>query len=436
MAVKVTHIILTSIAVLVLAGVPTFACDCAGNRPPCQEYWEASAVFIGTVIDSRSLTIKQGTYPQQRRAVRISLDEIFRGIEGAEVEVLTGFGGGDCGFGFRQAQQYLVYAYRSDDGKLSTSICTRTKSISQADNDLGYIRGLSKAKTGATISGEVVKYLRDQQGTLANQPLPGVKVVIEGEKKFEAVTDAKGQYRIDQLPAGEYTVKPVAPEHLGARGPERKITVADRGCAVESFWLESNAQLSGRVVNPQGFAVARAEIFMIEPDKERYQGHWEAAYADEEGRYAFKFIPPGRYILLIRFDGMTSQNRPFPTMYYPGVSEKSEAKVFTISEGQILNNYDLEVPPLPQEFEVQGKVLWSNGKPAVGAKVGYSSGEYPVSYSVNVDDEGRFSFKSYEGLKLTMNAYIARDGKNLYSNAARVTVNSSLTPVELILTVP
>jgi len=430
------HVLLTTLAVITLGAGRAFACECAGNRPVCQEYWEVSAVFVGTVINTRTVTVKEGAYPQQMRAVRISLDEIFRGLEGAEVEVLTGFGGGDCGFGFKQAQQYLVYAYRSEnDGKLHTSICTRTKSISEANDDLTYIRGLSKAKTGATISGEIMKYLRDQQGTLVNQPLPGVKVVIEGEKKFEAVTDAKGQYRINQLPAGEYTIKPVPPERLSARGPEHKIKVADRGCAVESFWLASNAQLSGRVLNPQGLPVAKGEIFMIEADKELYRGHWDAAYSDEEGRYAFKFIPPGRYILSIRFDGMTGQNRPFPNMFYPGVGEKSQAKVFAISEGQVID-YDLEVPPLPQEFDVQGKVVWSNGRPAVGAKVGYSSVEYPVSYSADVDDQGRFSFKSYEGLKLTMNAYITRDGKSLYSNAARVTVNSSLTPVELILTVP
>src|SRR2546430_13451089 len=146
MAVKATHIILTSVAVLVLAAGRTFACECAGSRPPCQEYWEASAVFIGTVINSRTVTVKEGTYPEQMRAVRISLDEIFRGVEGAEVEILTGFGGGDCGFGFRQAQQYLVYAYRSEqDQKLYTSICTRTKLVSAADKDLAYMRGLSKA---------------------------------------------------------------------------------------------------------------------------------------------------------------------------------------------------------------------------------------------------------------------------------------------------
>ena len=432
---KAKHILLTSLAVIILGAGRAFACDCAGNRPACQEYWEVSAVFVGTVINSRTLTVKNGPYPQQMRAVRISLDQIFRGVEGGEVEVLTGFGGGDCGFGFKQAQQYLVYAYRSDDGELRTSICTRTKSISEADDDLAYIRGLSRAKSGATISGEVVKYLRDKEGVSANQPLADVKIIIEGEEKLEAVTDAKGQYRI-QLPAGEYTVKPVAPERLATRGPEKKIKVTDRGCAVVSFWLESNAQLGGRVYNPQGFAVAKAEIFMIEADKERYQGHSDSAYSDEEGRYAFKFIPPGRYVLLIRFDGMTSQNRPFPKIYYPGVSEKSQAKVFTISEGQLIEKYDLEVPPLPQEFAVQGRVVWSTGKPAVGAKIGYSSGENSASYSINVDDEGRFSFKSYEGLKLTMNAYIEQDGKHLYSNAAHVTVNSSLTPVELILTAP
>jgi len=432
---KYRHLLLTIVALITLGAGPAFACECAGNRPACQEFWEASAVFVGTVINSRTVTVKEGTYPEQMRAVRISLDEIFRGLEGAEVEVLTGFGGGDCGFGFRQAQQYLVYAYRSDDGKLRTSICTRTKSISEADNDLAYIRGLSKAKSGATISGEVVKYLRDKEGTLANQPLAGVKIIIEGERRFETATNAQGQYRI-QLPAGEYTVKPLAPERLAPRGPQQKINVSDHGCAVVSFWLESNAQLSGRVLNPQGFAVAKAEIFMIEADKERYQGHWDAAYSDEEGRYAFKFIPPGRYVLLIRFDGMTSQNRPFPKMYYPGVSERSEAKVFTIAEGQLIGNYDLEVPPLPQEFDVQGKVVWSNGKPAVGARIGYSSSEDSVSYTAEIDADGRFRFKSYGGLKLTMDAFIERDGKHLFSNGVQVTVNSSLTPVEIVLTAP
>src|SRR2546421_7281852 len=235
---KRLYIIPTLITLVLGAGAQVFACQCAGERPVCQEYWEASAVFVGTVINSRTVTVKESPYVEQMRAVRISLDESFRGVEGAEVEVLTGFGGGDCGFGFRQAQQYLVYAYRSEqDQKLYTSICTRTKLVSAADKDLAYMRGLSKAKPGAMISGEIVKQLRND-ADVHNQPLAGIKVIIEGEKKFDAVTDGKGQYRFEQLPAGEYTVRPVLPENLAIRGPERKITVADRGCAEVSFWLE------------------------------------------------------------------------------------------------------------------------------------------------------------------------------------------------------
>jgi len=425
------------LAVLAFEGASVFACECAGERPACQEYGEASAVFIGTVINSRIVTVKESPYLERMRAVRISLDESFRGVEGAEVEVLTGFGGGDCGFGFRETQQYLVYAYLSEqDQKLHTSICTRTKLISAADKDLAYIRGLSKAKPGAMISGEIVKNLRNDTD-VRNQPLAGVKVIVEGEKKFEAVTDDKGQYRLDQLPEGEYIVKPVLPGNLATRGPDRKVKLADRGCAEVSFWLESSARMTGRVLNPQGLAVPKAEIFMIEADKERYRGHWDAAYSDEEGKYSFNLIPPGRYVLIIRYDGMTSQNRPFPTIYYPGVSDKSQAKVFAIGEGQVVDNYDLQVPPMPTEGDVQGIVVWADGRPAAGARVEYEMSGQAIMYGAKVDEQGHFSFKAYQDLKLTLRASIEIEkGKYEYGNWVEITAGANTEPIKLVLAAP
>lgn len=431
------RILFVILAVLAVEGASVFACECAGERPACQEYGEASAVFIGTVINSRIVTVKESPYLERMRAVRISLDEGFRGVEGAEVEVLTGFGGGDCGFGFRETQQYLVYAYLSEqDQKLHTSICTRTKLISAADKDLTYIRGLSKAKPGAMISGEVVKNLRNDTD-VRNQPLAGIKVIVEGEKKFEAVTDDKGQYRLDQLPEGEYTVRPVLPGNLAIRGPDRKIKLADRGCAEVSFWLESSARMTGRVLNPQGLAVPKAEIFMIEADKERYGGHWDAAYSDEEGKYSFNLIPPGRYVLIIRYDGMTSQNRPFPTIYYPGVSDKSEAKVFAIGEGQVVDNYDLQVPPMPTEGDVQGIVVWADGRPSAGARVEYEMSGQAIMYGAKVDEQGHFSFKAYQGLKLTLRASIEIEkGKYEYGNWVEITAGANPEPIKLVMAAP
>src|SRR6185436_20905121 len=123
---KPTLILVLVLLVIGLCGVEADACTCAGEGAPCQAYWEASAVFTGTVIEGRPVMVKFGEYEHEQRAVRISIDEAFRGVEGAEVEVITGLGDSDCGFGFRRAQQFLVYAYRDkDDQKLYTNICTR-----------------------------------------------------------------------------------------------------------------------------------------------------------------------------------------------------------------------------------------------------------------------------------------------------------------------
>jgi hypothetical protein len=157
----------------------------------------------------------------------------------------------------------------------------------------------------------------------------------------------------------------------------------------------------------------------------------------QEGRYAFKRIPPGRYVLSIRFDGMTSQNRPFPVIYYPGVSDRAQGKVITVGEGQKIDDYNLEMPPLPLEYEVTGSVVWPNGKPAVGARVGYSVDGGAVFYGTKDDGGANFSLKAYEGLRLTMRASIEPEkGKSVYSDWIKVTVMPGLPSVKLILPQP
>lgn len=432
-----TLIFILALFIVGLCSVDARACSCAGQSAPCQEYWEVTAVFIGTVIEGKLVTVKEGDFEHQMQAVRLSIDEAFRGVEGAEVEVLTGLGGGDCGFGFRRAQQFLVYAYRSEsDQKLHTNICTRTRAISEADPDLAYIRGLSKAKAGGTISGEVVRERRNETGGSNGEPLAGVKVTINGPQKAEAVTNAKGEFKIEGVQPGEYSVVPAVPKGLAIRGPDKKITVADRGCAVVHLWLESNARISGRVLNTQGLSVAKSEIVLIQADKERYQGYADYAYAEEDGSYSFRLIPEGRYVLQIRYDGMSGQNRPFPVMYYPGTSDKSQARVFIIKEGETID-LDIQVPPLPSEVEIRGQVAWPDGKPATTANVGYIVGKDSVFYGIKVDEQGRFSFKAYEGLTFGISASVeVTKGKYANAHSGPIVAGVNTEPIKLVLTPP
>ena len=153
---------------------------------------------------------------------------------------MTGMGDGDCGIAFTQAQQYLVYA-SSFEGKLYTGICMRTKDISAATADLEYMRGLKNAMSGAAVYGEVTANKRNEKGESVRQPVAGARIIIDGADKKEVRTDAKGQFRADGLPAGDYTVQILPPEKMTTGETERKISLARGGCAVVSFWLENDA---------------------------------------------------------------------------------------------------------------------------------------------------------------------------------------------------
>jgi hypothetical protein len=229
---------------LTLSAGNALACSCA-EQAPCQAFDAASVVFIGTVIDSRLIKVTQDNYERDRMAVRLSVDSAFRGVTGSEVELTTGLGGGDCGFGFVKAQQYLVYAYERG-GKLSTGICSRTRNISRAAEDLNYIRGLAKAKPGATIIGKVIRRQPKENGGYENLPLAGVKIIINGEPMRELKSDVNGQFRIEGLPAGSYEVKVSVPKELQVAGTtEQKVTVTERRCAIVDFWLEPIAGATG-----------------------------------------------------------------------------------------------------------------------------------------------------------------------------------------------
>ncbi|MGH9905111.1 MAG: SpaA isopeptide-forming pilin-related protein [Pyrinomonadaceae bacterium] len=237
----------------ILFAVEASACSCAGTPAPCQEYWQTPVVFAGTVTYSSKASSNQENYQWPRRLVRFTIDEAFRGVDGVEVDVMTGFSDADCGYGFRLGGQYLVYADRQEDGRLTTSICTRTRPLSDAKEDLAYIRGLATAKTGATIFGEVRSNKRGLNYESRPGLLAGAKIIVKGPaKRIETTTDKNGKYKVSDLPGDTYKVRIEPPAGFTIRKAEIEVKVSDRGCAEVGFWLEPDTRISGRVLDSQG----------------------------------------------------------------------------------------------------------------------------------------------------------------------------------------
>lgn len=138
---------------VVLAGIPWLvhpqpaaACPCLDQRPDFEAALAtAEIIFVGRVVEIEggkppllfdnpiAKTVMPGVWNRIRRRaffrqVKFEVLTAWRGIDTRSAVVLTGQGGGDCGFIFDIGREYLVYG-SDTDGYYFTHICTRTADL-------------------------------------------------------------------------------------------------------------------------------------------------------------------------------------------------------------------------------------------------------------------------------------------------------------------
>ena len=411
------------------------ACDCITSGKPCHDYWGAAAVFTGTVVYSSRINIKRGEYEDTQRLVRFNIEQAFRGVRADEVEVMTGLGESDCGYGFQLGGRYLVYAYEDGD-KLSTSICSRTRPLSEAADDLAYFRGLTTAKPGAIISGDVKRIDRATPES-GPRPVSGVKIFIQGPfQSVEAVTDKQGAYRVSGLAPGTYKVRIDLPDGLSTDNPEEQAKVFDRGCAQVSFWVDTDTRITGKVIDAQGQPAADVLMELV-PSEGQSSISQTYVRTDKDGRYEMRMLQPGRYLFGVRIYGSAGATYvPYPRTYYPGGREADGAMVINLANGQRLELHDLILPSRFVERKLNGIVVDAKGRPVSGAVVWLKENEYAdhdMPYRQETDSEGRFSFKVYEGLNYDLKAYVDEDKEERKQAVHSVRVSSDSETIRLVL---
>jgi hypothetical protein len=135
----------------------------------CELVWQSEATFAGVVTDIVDPGIpfaKPGERPSDldrfpRKKVTLKVNEAFTGLtaETKQITIETGLGGGDCGYAFEQGVEYLVYAYRTPTGGLGTGICSRTRPVAEAEEDLKYLRVCSIARSPVRSASRLSIYI-------------------------------------------------------------------------------------------------------------------------------------------------------------------------------------------------------------------------------------------------------------------------------------
>lgn len=445
---------LLTAVVLLVSFTDATACSCAESGPPCQSFWTADAVFSASVISKSMTTVDSDVdlkRKEQQVAVRLLVEDVFRGsLGGNDVEILTGMGGGDCGYNFEKGRKYLVYAYEHK-GKLYASICSRTRLLSEAKDDLAYFRNLPPENSGGSILVKVIKRSPplNENSNYEVKPMPGVRIVAEAsEQTYEGKTNSEGQFEFRNLPPGKYKVSSDIPR-TERNYWQTEATIEDRTCFGVEFWNNVEGTISGTVFDENGNPARGVKVDLIDlADATNQSPDGRLRYTTPEGRYELQNIPPGKYLLGVNLIGAPSSQCPLVRTFYANPNSPIAGYV-EVKQGDELKGYDIRLLPGGAERTIEGIVVWPNGKPAVRASVRLANGfepHYGIGDPKGVDPEGRFVLKGMEGCRYWIYAFTYGGRISANSNETEemrhaepvilTLTNQPTAPLRLVLTSP
>lgn len=442
-------LLLAVVTVVLLVTPPAYACSCGGGGAPCESFGTAAAVFAGAVIG-----VRENPPPKKidRNAAdslppfvyKFSVQQAYSGVANAEVEVFTGRGGGDCGYDFKVGQRYLVYAYLYK-GKLTTSICTRTRPFSEATEDLAFLGTLSSATPGVTIHGSITRPDAKPDDPFNSE----ISIVIEGESQRKEVRpEADGTFRITGLPPGKYKATINLPDELTTWKTESEVTVTDRGCAAVGWYVTDNGRVSGRVFNVDGEPVPRILVSLVQPGSNADENFVKLERTDDEGNFKFSGVPRGRYLIAVnhtKFPKLNDPTKAYPPSFYPGVEDETQAQAISVAPGEKLSDLVIRIPSKRPLSVVKINVVWSDGTPVPKANLiitDVTQGVHFAPYGVQVDAQGQHTIEGYVGEKLVLQASSERPSVNVNgrwepmerSAPVRITLDRPTENVRIVIT--
>ena len=325
-------------AMVAAASSSANGCSCWPSRPPCQAAWSADAIFSGTV---RAIDVREEETSRGKRmlatVVRFEVEQRFLNVPSGPVEVVTE-GYSTCSYAFRRGEKYLVYASRLDDGRLTTTICARTRPLADATEDLQYLSALPAVGTGARVYGRITEWVHHPADSVAvdHGPLENIVVGIHSAGRWhDVLTDRDGRYELRGVPPGPVSISVAAPFGFVAENP-MEFNVTDlRGCIAADFALRAESAAYGVVVDEAGRPLSGILVDAVAAELAAYKPEaiFEPAKTDERGRFSFHSLPPGAYVFGVNVTKGRYKPQVGPTTFLPGTPVVTDAAVVELEAG-------------------------------------------------------------------------------------------------------
>lgn len=295
---------------------------CLVPPTPCEWYaaHHGQPTFIGTAVSTETvsdvLQLGEHVMPVTVQKVTFNVEEPFEDTSSRSVTV---YGSGTTNdFHFQEGIRYLVYAWRGKDGKIRTEKCTRTAPVSEAAEDIHFLRSLP-GQAGGRILG-LVRFvsLQAQNGTVAG-------TITESGKDGNHTTQVAGSglYEVDGLVPGSYR-ETFTPDGDSTEFVTLDLNIPVNGSCAGSGVLLGNAIVSGDVLDQEGMSVPGVEVFLYYALDGRFHPDvFLKTRTDAAGGFTFHRVSPAKFILATQVgsSGMT---------FLPGTRDASKTDVIEV----------------------------------------------------------------------------------------------------------
>jgi len=244
----------------------------------------------------------------------------------------------------------------------------------------------------ASISGKV---------RIKDKAVAGVIVFAEEQhsrgwrsrSNYRGATDQDGNYRITNVRAGTYTIRPVAPSFALEDYVTNNEVVISEGETVEdiNFSMVPGGVITGKISDPDGKPLVDEYVNVVPVDPAafvsmRFEGN---LHTDDRGIYRAFGLHPGKYKVFVgQTESLPGERGSFHRQtFYPSVTDDSKATVIEVTEGGETTNIDIVVGRPVTTFKVSGRVLDAEtGKPLVHIRYGVYQGSEHGGSSRTGDD--------------------------------------------------
>ncbi|HEX8248638.1 MAG TPA: carboxypeptidase regulatory-like domain-containing protein [Pyrinomonadaceae bacterium] len=436
------------------------ACSCAGGANPCGFFRAAGGVaFIGTVTNVIDAGEKYGQPVKGKvRKITIRVDEVFKGF--VPPEVITSDDGYRCdNFPFMLGKTYLIYSkgvLENTENILPVGLCSGTTTVENAQESIDFLRQLKAGNFPSILYGKLQKTVNDEKNPYA--PLAKTKIVLtklyaiengefkepkKKERKIETLTDENGEYKFENLAAGQYKLSAELPGNLWM--PEiREFGAGGKPfCENRSLYAFTDGRISGSVVSFEGAPVGFVKLRITSDDKNT-RFYYGETQTDKDGNYTFYGLSEGKYKIHVylqwyRLD--QSRSSPFEAGYpywnwhFGNVFDEKEAQIINLGNTEKIQNANLKMPAFPVKQTIRGSVVWEDGTPAKRAIISYrikKFGDNHVRYA-DTKEDGSFSLQIYEEFEYEFMAANNSNEIRGFSNWVIFDKEELKNPVKLIM---